>query len=262
MAFISKLFSFMRGKGFGKHPLFQNLFYLYAYVFGFYTEVEGMKIKSAVYSKPRRFVLYHTEDHEPHVRKVFCSLIRKGMTVVDVGACVGYTVLASKRVGDNGSVFAFEPDPVRYEALCETVRVNKLKNVKVFNLAVADTDELKVGRMDLDIAATNDQKETVKAMPLDSIVEFADVVKIDVVGHELTVLRSMRRILREGTKIVLEIYPDNLSQIGHSVGEIQDLLERFDYKVYLINPSGLKEVKNILPERNHYLIVREYESKD
>jgi len=208
----SKVFRLIHGKGFGKYNLIQNLFFLYALTFGFYTEVEGMKIRAAVYRKPKKFVLYHTENHEPHVRKVFCSIIKKGMTVVDIGACVGYyTVMAAKRVGENGIVHAFEPDPVRYKALCKTIKVNRFKNVKAYNLAIADNNEIKAGRMDLDIAATCNLEEAIKAVPLDSVLDFADVVKIDVVGHELSVLRSMRKILSEGTKVILEVYPKNSS---------------------------------------------------
>lgn len=118
--FASWMFRLVHGTGVGKHPLMSKLFFLYASTFGFYTEVEGMKIKAAVYYKPKKFVLYHTENHEPHVRRIFCSLVRKGMTIIDVGAAVGlYTVLTARRVGDRGQVYSFEPDPVHSENLSQ-----------------------------------------------------------------------------------------------------------------------------------------------
>ena len=49
--------------------------------------------------------------YEPHLTAIFERYCTKGMTVVDVGANIGYyTVLASQLVGPSGRVVALEPN--------------------------------------------------------------------------------------------------------------------------------------------------------
>ena len=49
---------------------------------------------------------------------MFKNIIKPGMRVLDLGANIGfYTVLFSKLVGENGKVFAFEPDPKNFKYL-------------------------------------------------------------------------------------------------------------------------------------------------
>ena len=63
-----------------------------------------------------------------------------GMTVFDVGANVGpYALVAARRVGDRGSVHAFEPTPKSAAGLRRNVGLNGLTNVVVNEVAVSDT---------------------------------------------------------------------------------------------------------------------------
>src|SRR6202022_4832032 len=66
-------------------------------------------------------------------------LLRPGMTVLDAGAHHGlYTLLASKRVGKQGRVIAFEPSPRERKRLRRHLRVNRCKNVDVQSCALGD----------------------------------------------------------------------------------------------------------------------------
>ena len=63
---------------------------------------------------------------EPLQTKIFIKSIKKGNTVFDIGANNGYyTVLASKLVGKNGKVYAFEPDPQSLKLLYKNLKLNK-----------------------------------------------------------------------------------------------------------------------------------------
>ncbi|MBU5574844.1 MAG: FkbM family methyltransferase [Candidatus Aenigmarchaeota archaeon] len=58
--------------------------------------------------------------------------IKKGDIVIDAGAYIGlFTLYASKKVGKNGLVIAYEPDPENYKNLLENIKLNKCKNVKL-----------------------------------------------------------------------------------------------------------------------------------
>lgn len=67
------------------------------------------------------------------------KLLKPGMTVVDVGANIGYyTLLSSKIVGTEGRVYAFEPEPYNFDLLNKSIEINNLGNVKVYREAVSD----------------------------------------------------------------------------------------------------------------------------
>lgn len=71
--------------------------------------------------------------------RVMARYIRPGNLVVDVGANLGTTVLpASKAVGKDGTVFAFEPQPIIAQCLNTTLSLNDCFNVRVFSNALGD----------------------------------------------------------------------------------------------------------------------------
>lgn len=73
------------------------------------------------------------------VTELLRLFVRRGMTFVDVGANIGYyTLLASKQVGEEGLVLAFEPEPLNFYYLTRATSINGIKNVKLFNEALSD----------------------------------------------------------------------------------------------------------------------------
>jgi FkbM family methyltransferase len=72
--------------------------------------------------------------------------VHEGDTVVDVGANFGaFSITASRRVGESGRVFSYEPDPLVFERLQQNIRLNRCRNVTAFNEAVGADD----GKVDL-----------------------------------------------------------------------------------------------------------------
>src|SRR6185436_7645314 len=77
-----------------------------------------------------------TGTYEPETTRLVHKLVRPGMTVVDVGASVGYySRLCGRLVGSRGRVYAFEPHPTIVELLRHNVR--GYPQVVVYPLAVA-----------------------------------------------------------------------------------------------------------------------------
>jgi FkbM family methyltransferase len=55
---------------------------------------------------------------------------KEGYIVVDVGAHTGpYTIISSKRVGQNRKVVAIEADPIDFELLSRNIKLNGLTQV-------------------------------------------------------------------------------------------------------------------------------------
>lgn len=64
--------------------------------------------------------------------------LQVGDKVLDIGANLGgFTLAAARRVGAEGHVFAFEPDPEVCDRLKDNVKINGFKNITVYNAAVA-----------------------------------------------------------------------------------------------------------------------------
>jgi FkbM family methyltransferase len=79
---------------------------------------------------------------EMWITRALEELIEPGMTVVDVGANVGwYTLLAAERVGPSGRVVAFEANPETVALLRRTVDVNGARGwTTVEPVALADRE--------------------------------------------------------------------------------------------------------------------------
>ncbi|MEM3549514.1 MAG: FkbM family methyltransferase [Candidatus Bathyarchaeia archaeon] len=84
--------------------------------------------------------------YEKGTTKLYIDNMKKGATVLDIEAYCGYySIIASRLVGNEGKVFAFDPHPDNYKLLTRTVSFNKLNNVVPINKAVSD----KTGRAKL-----------------------------------------------------------------------------------------------------------------
>ncbi len=74
--------------------------------------------------------------YEPHLSAVFEKYCTSGMTVVDVGANLGYySLLASRLVGPSGRVVALEPNSENCRLLLSSLRLNGSSNVQLLPVA-------------------------------------------------------------------------------------------------------------------------------
>ena len=72
--------------------------------------------------------------------KLLDRLELMGQVVYDVGACAGaYSLFFSRRVGESGSVIAFEPQPENFAKLTRNLNLNRVSNVHAFELALGAT---------------------------------------------------------------------------------------------------------------------------
>lgn len=184
---------------------------------------------------------------------IFRSLVKSGMTVLDVGANIGYyTLMAAKLVTPAGRVFAFEPDPWNCQLLARSVESSGYTNVKVYQQAVAD----KLGRTKLYFDAHNYANRSffaqniiqdagfveVETIPLDRLYgsgqlgKRVDFLKIDVQGAEALVLAGAEKLLTENLPtILMELEPDKLISAGVDPLGLLQSLEGYRYSISAIN---------------------------
>jgi FkbM family methyltransferase len=166
---------------------------------------------------------------EPEQTKAFCEMVHRGNTVFDIGANVGYyTLLASSLVGDKGLVVAFEPAVRNLSYLYRHVSLNRATNVMIVPAACSATcflgtfrpgENCATGHLDLGgnspVAQVSGPITPVMVASLDAIVLHTnlppDVIKIDVEGAELEVLKGANETLLRGTPLVfLSVHSDKL----------------------------------------------------
>jgi FkbM family methyltransferase len=168
-------------------------------------------------------------------RRFFEEVVTRGQVVVDVGANQGiYTLLFSRLVGPQGRVFALEPAPSLFTALDENCRINHAENVTRLPTAagaVRSRGLLRLSRFNQgDNRLTGSSKGPsvrVDVVPLDELLptDPVSLVKIDVQGFEMAVVKGMQAIIERSPEIrvVFEYWPAGL---GHA-GPPRELLDFF-----------------------------------
>jgi FkbM family methyltransferase len=179
-------------------------------------------------------VLTIAGEWEPHVTRAFRASLERGDVCLDVGAHVGYyTLLAAKLVGPPGHVYAFEASPTTYRSLEANLARNRVANVTPANVAAGAEEGSAVlyeapsygsGASSLsprmlespDIGRFEEYTPVqVRVGSIASLVpreEFHRVrlIKIDVEGYEVEVLRGLEEILAIGAPLALivELSPE------------------------------------------------------
>lgn len=183
--------------------------------------------------------------HEPYESAFLSQWLRAGMTVLDVGAHVGwYTLLAARQVGSTGRVIAFEPDPWNFTLLTQNITANRYDNVETTQRAVADRggdvqllrDEHNYGGHRLALRSEAVGALTVQAIALDDWYAAhggtVDLIKMDIEGAELLAWQGMRRLLHDNrqVRLMMEFCPEALRRCGT---EPQALVEAWDAEGFI-----------------------------
>ena len=200
--------------------------------------------------------MLRTIGYERLFTKAMEAAIRPGYCVWDVGANVGaYSQTFSQWVLPEGKVFAFEPLPETLPRLRSNVA--DASNVRVLPLALSDraTTAL-IERGDDEQAATARITENpigvdrveIELEQGDRLIEqgkadIPDVIKIDVEGHELEVLKGMQSSLldRKIKHIFIEVHFAifyNTSRDEHP-SKIEDLLDVSGFHLRWVDQSHL-----------------------
>jgi FkbM family methyltransferase len=192
--------------------------------------------------------------YEPEIAVLLERFLHPGMTFIDVGANIGYiSALGLERVGETGSVHAFEPVPYLHDKIAELARLNPAYHLRCNPFALGEKDEIRTIHIcnkgnigwntlvpELMPAPERGVSCTVRIRQLSGYL-FAEhlddigLIKIDVEGFELPVLRGTQSFFEKtGIRppIICEVAPEAYPRLQCSLSDLKGFMSRFGYTSY------------------------------
>ncbi|MCX8143992.1 MAG: FkbM family methyltransferase [Bacteroidia bacterium] len=209
---------------------------------------------------------YYKKQQEKIEIECIQKILHKNDSVVDIGANVGfYTLLFSKIVGDNGKVFAFEPDVDNFEKLKRNTL--HLNNVKIENKAISNHS----GKITLYHSPLNVDHRTypsddvqqayqIDCITLDDYFQMINsnirlcLIKMDIQGFEPIAIQGMLQTIQKNPQVsmITEFWPYGIQKAGSSATSyLQQLKQLFSY-IYLIEKNGVQLIDDKFEENLEY----------
>jgi FkbM family methyltransferase len=186
------------------------------------------------------------------------TLLTPGCVFFDVGANFGYySLTVAQSLKGNCRVQAFEPNPRTRDRLLWNVAANAMsKVVTVQPVALSDCagtatlivrgDNSGAARLGTDSPGVSVNVTSLDLFCLEQSIDRIDVIKIDVEGYEVKVLRGALEILeRVKPALIVEFWPPGLSRAAATVDDISKLLLENGYKLYLPIKESLVPVVDV-----------------
>jgi len=182
--------------------------------------------------------------YEPDLRTedefFFKRYLRPGDCLIDIGANIGQlALLASCAVGQSGHVIAFEAHPRIFKYLQGNVRLNRARNVLLYNCAVGNDDGT-VGFSDRNLDDVNAVVSSgdcihigvcrLDSLPIDR--PLIELLKVDVEGFEKFVFEGAERILQKTKCIYFESWEGNFQHYGYCCHDLFALLRGSGFEIF------------------------------
>lgn len=209
--------------------------------------------------------------------EILKTVVAKGSVFIDIGANIGCICLPlAKYVGPSGCVLSFEADPVVFQKLQNNSSLNSFVQWRGYNHALGSTSGTltfhraastgsfghAVGSLYESDWHTGGSTFDVSVDTLDRAIEKdqinrVDVIKIDVEGAEMDVLRgSLQTIEKFRPILCLEVCEHTYTTAGWTPQDLFDLLSPFGYSFEALderNPGRTRALRG--PNDRDYLTL-------
>jgi FkbM family methyltransferase len=195
--------------------------------------------------------------YERATRELIERLLPAGGTFLDVGAHVGfYSLVAARRAGIQGRIFAFEPEMDNFRLLRKNIAENGYDNITAIPAAVCD----RTGRAEIFVSRQGNDRHSLFRNPGSPVEELAenvdtttlddfaaalgwptiDLVKMDIEGAEPLALAGMRRLLERSPRLrlIVEFSPGMLEAGGTPPQQFLEELARHKLEVRVIEDDS------------------------
>lgn len=230
-------------------------------------KIQGNKMYLSVNDRGLSRDLLFRNIREPLQTNLVKQLVKPGMTVVDIGANLGYYVLIEASiVGETGKVYAIEPIPLNYEilkknvyknnyesivethfcAISDTCGVSKIAMTRESNFSTMFLDEHEMSEwMKKQLEISTEKIVDVETLTLDKFLIDkgpVDFIRMDVEGYEGRIIKGMPDTVKNSrscVRLFMEIHPGIFGDSQAMVAEIIQDLTDLELKVkFIINTEG------------------------
>jgi len=192
----------------------------------------------------------HIEEEVVREMDCFIEQTRGKSRLLDVGALHGVFSLVFASLGADRKVVAVDASPVAYSRLLYNIYKNDLGNVTPVECALSsESGSLSMHyEWEHAVAAKSDnparKRLTVRKMTGDDLCEQLgfnpDVIKIDVEGHEVKVVRGLaRQIQRNRPLVFLELHRERIVDENDSLDDLLDVFRSARYTAHLDDGAPL-----------------------
>jgi FkbM family methyltransferase len=182
-------------------------------------------------------------------------VLKPGMTVLDIGANIGYYALMELReIGPSGLLIAVEPSPSNVELLKRNLSLNGHSGVEVHNAAISDASGTRsfflsemsnlntfhdTGTGSLHLSGETIEVQTA-TVPEIMAGRRVDLIRMDVEGHEVEVINGLLPSVERGEIAPMVIFETHLSRYSpdHDIEAPLRRLFAQGYKVKLAGSSS------------------------
>lgn len=237
----------------------------------------GPKIKCICYPNNSHFstLVLYTIFPEYGEMMMVEKFLKKDDIFLDVGANIGaYSLIAASKI-TRGKIYAFEPSVNCLPILYENISLNQIENkIQVIEKVVSD----KTGFLDFDISSVSDynhmsysnSEKAVVKLPsitlddfiLENKIPHIKLIKIDVEGTELLVLRGLQKSLKSQLVdiLIVEVSEWTSKRFTFSPADVFKFLEEYGFNLYYFDPKyKLKKFDNTL--EGNWNIIAIHKSK-
>ena len=184
----------------------------------------------------------------------------KKFDIIDIGSNIGSVTLPLANTFKNSKIYSIEPTIYAFEKLEENINLNPRlkKRIKIFNYFISQKKKkIKFvhSSWKLDF---HDKKHGVhrgilketsnKAISLDNLFKKnktpIKLIKIDVDGYELEVLKSAEKLLKKEKPIIyFELAPYLYKEMGYTVDHLNKFVQKMGYTFYDENFKPVLDIK-------------------
>ena len=190
------------------------------------------------------------------------NALHPGMSVLDIGANIGYYALMMLRlIGPHGTLIAVEPSPTNVRLLKRNLLLNGHSNIEVHQKAVSETDGIRdfflsemsnlntfhnTGTANIHLSGTTIKVETETVQQI-AAGRKIDLIRMDVEGHEIEVINGLIPAIESEEMTPMIIFETHLSRydVDHDMATPLRRLFSLSYHLAVAGSSSERGTKII-----------------
>ena len=185
---------------------------------------------------------------------------KKNFDIIDIGSNIGSVTLPLANTFKNSKIYSIEPTVYAFEKLKENINLNPnlKKRIKIFNYFISQKKK-KIKFVHSSWKLDNQDKKhgihrgtlketSNKAISLDKLFKKnktpIKLIKVDVDGYELDVLKSAEKLLKKEKPIIyFELAPYLYKEMGYTVDHLNKFVQKMGYAFYDENFKPVLDIK-------------------